>query len=278
MFTRTSRFVALTMFGLAVVLPGASISALEGAGVSGAAADKAPLYKTPRAALQAGLEEFRSGDATSALAALTYAAAGGESLAQWKLAKIYANGEGVARDDLKAYEYFSQVVAEFDEESPNRRDQVAVSSAIVAVGVYNLTGIANSRVRPDPARAMQMFQYAATRFGDPSAQYNLARMHLDGVGVGKDTRQGLRWLYLAAQKGHLQAQALLGQILLTGQDGAPAQPGRALMWLTLAREAATDAKKDQWIVDLYDRAMAGANEEDRQVALVYLEEHLKGRN
>jgi TPR repeat protein len=278
MFTRNSRFVAITIFGLAALLPGTYISALEGAGVSGSAADKAPLFKTPRAALQAGLEEFRSGDASSALAALTYAASGGEPLAQWKLAKIYANGEGVARDDLKAYEYFSQIVAEFDEDSPNRREQVAVSNAIVAVGVYNLTGIANTRVRPDPARAMQMFQYAATRFGDPSAQYNLARMHLDGVGVAKDSRQGLRWLYLAAQKSHLQAQALLGQILLTGEDGAPAQPARALMWLTLAREAASDAKKDQWIIDLYDRAMAAANKEDRQIALVYLEDHLKGRN
>jgi hypothetical protein len=33
------------------------------------------------------------------------------TLAQWKLAKIYANGDGVSRDDLRAYDYFSQIVS-----------------------------------------------------------------------------------------------------------------------------------------------------------------------
>ena len=150
----------------------------------------------------------------SAIAALKYAAAGGELLAKWKLAKIYANGDGVPRDDLKAFDYFWQIIANYDEDSPNPGDRSIVSSAFVAVGVYSLNGIADTKVRPDPARAMQMFQFAATNFGDANAQYNLARMHLDGVGVAKDSRQALRWLYLAAEKGHLQAQALLGQMSL----------------------------------------------------------------
>lgn len=274
-----SRIAAVAVFGVAASWPGAApLSALEG--VNGTAAEnKTPLtFTTPRAALKAGLEDFRSGDSVSAIAALKYAAAGGEALAQWRLGKIYAGGDGAPRDDLKAYDYFSQVVTGYDEENPNPRDALVVSSAFVAVGVYSLTGIANTRVRPDPTRAMEMFQFAATRFSDSNAQYNLARMHLDGVGVPKDSRQGLRWLYLAAQKGHLQAQAQLGQILLMGQGDIRPQPARALMWLTLAREAAMDSKQNQWIVDLYDKAMASANNEDRQVALLYLENYLKRRN
>jgi TPR repeat protein len=51
-------------------------------------------------------------------------------------------------------------------------------------------------------------------FGDANAQYNLARMHFEGAaGVKKDSREGIRWLFLAADKGHLQARALLGQTL-----------------------------------------------------------------
>jgi uncharacterized protein len=50
------------------------------------------------------------------------------------------------------------------------------------------------------------------------------------------------------------------------------------MWLTLAREAAIDSKKDKWIIDLYDKTVASANDEDWQDALVYLEDHLKRRN
>ncbi|WOJ88191.1 tetratricopeptide repeat protein [Methylocapsa polymorpha] len=271
----SSRIAALALFGAAACLWGTHIRALEGA--DGAAADKAPtkLYQTPRAALKAGLEDFQSGDSRSAIEALKYAAAGGEPRAQWKLAKIYASGDGVPRDDVKAYDYFSQIVVNYDEDSPNRRDLPIVASAFVAVGVYSLNGISDARVRPDPARAMQMFQYAATNFGDANAQYNLARMHLDGAGVGKDSRQALPWLRLAAEKGHVQAEAMLGQILFAGMDGIPPQRARALMWLTLAREAAIDSKKDQWIIDLYDRAMGAASDEDRQLALTYLEDHLK---
>jgi hypothetical protein len=147
-----SRISGVVLFGLAACLPGSHIGAFEGA--DGASIEKAPLqtFATPRAALQAGLEGFRSGNATSAIEALKYAAARGELLAQWKLAKIYANGDGVPRDDIKAYDYFSQIVTNYDEDDPNRRDLAVVSSALVALGIYNLNGIADSKVRPDPQR------------------------------------------------------------------------------------------------------------------------------
>jgi uncharacterized protein len=268
----------LCFFGLAACSPGFRIGAFEA--TDGAAVEKAPLqtFATPRAALQAGLEGFRSGNAASAIEALKYAAAGGELLAQWKLAKIYANGDGVPRDDIKAYEYFSQIVANYDEDDPNRRDLAIVSSAIVAIGIYDLNGIANSKVRPDPKRALQMFQFAATTFGDANAQYNLVRMHLDGAGVYKNGQEAIRWLFLAADKGHLQAEALLGQTLFTGREGVRPQRALGLMWLTLAREAAIDSKKDKWIIDLYEKAVASANDGDRRNALAYLEDHLKRRN
>jgi TPR repeat protein len=274
----SSRLTGAVLFSLAVCLPGTRIDAFEGA--DGAAAEKAPLqsFATPRAALQAGLESVLSGHAVSAIDALKVAARGGEPLAQWQLAKIYANGDGVPRDDVKAYDYFSQIVTNYDEDDPDRRDNAIVSSAFVALGIYNLNGIANSKVRPDPQRALQMFQFAATTFGDANAQYNLARMHLEGAGVDKDSREAIRWLFLAADKGHLQAEALLGQTLFSGQEGVHPQRARGLMWLTLAREAAIDSKKDKWIIDLYDKAVASANDEDRQDALAYLEDHLKRRN
>jgi uncharacterized protein len=62
-----------------------------------------------------------------------------------------------------------------------------VSSAIVAIGIYNLNGIANTKVHPDPQRALEMFQFATTNFGDANAQYNLARMHFEGADVKKDS-------------------------------------------------------------------------------------------
>ncbi|MEI9916360.1 MAG: tetratricopeptide repeat protein [Methylovirgula sp.] len=94
------------------------------------------------------------------------------------------------------------------------------------VGAYSLNGIPNTHVMSDPMRALEMFQYAATNFGNADAQYNLARMYLDGVGVTRDAGQAARWLHLAAEKNHIEAQALLGQLLFTGTRGRrpPARP------------------------------------------------------
>ena len=67
-------------------------------------------------------------------------------------------------------------------------------------------------------------------------------------------------------------------MLFNGNNGVQRQRARGLMWLTLARESALDAAKDKWIVDLYDKAVGTATDNDRQIALVYLETHLKKRD
>jgi TPR repeat protein len=237
-----------------------------------------PIFKNPRQALREGLDSYLSGNAKNSVDALKYAADGGESLARWKLGRMYADGDGVVRDDYRAYQYFSQIVADYNDDDPARRERAIVSSAFVALGVYNLNGIANSRVKSNPERAVEMFQYAATNFGDANAQYNLGRLYLDGsAGVDRDTRQAARWLSLAADKGNPSAQALLGQMLFNGQEGVLRQRARGLMWLTLARDAATSAN-DKWIVDLYEKAVGAASDPDRQMALTYIEAHLQKRD
>ena len=236
------------------------------------------LFKNPKAALRAGLEGVRNGHAHSAVAALQYAAEGGESLAQWKLGKMYASGDGVPQDDVKAFDYFSQIIDGYDEDDADPRQAPVVSSAFVALGAYNLTGIANTRIAPDPQRALEMFHFAAVNFGDANAQYNLARMYLDGTGIDKDRRQAARWLFLAADKGHVESEAVLGQLLFYGYEGVPPQRPMGLMWLSLARDGVADKVKDHWIVDLYNKATAAASDADRQAALVDLEDHARRRN
>ncbi len=280
MYRRNALFVVI---GIAALAAGASAVAPAGLAFDGttqtaATTDKTTplqIFKNPQAALRAGLEDFKTGDSRSGLEALKYAADAGESLARWKLAKMYADGDGVPRDDIKAYEYFAQIVENYDEDNPDPRELPVVSSAFVAVGAYSLNGIANTKVAPDPQRALAMFQYAATNFGDPNAQYDLARMYLDGIGVDKDAAQAARWLHLAADKNHAEAQALLGQLLFAGRDGVPLQRGVGLMWLTLARDAALQDKKDQWILDLYNNAVAAASDSDKEIAALYVADFKK---
>ena len=125
---------------------------------------------------------------------------------------------------------------------------------------------------------MEIFHFAAVTFGDANAQYNLARMFLDGNGTPKDVPQAARWFYLAADKGHVESEALLGQILFNGYGTVPPQRARGLMWLSLARDGVTDKAKDAWVLDLYSRAMGLASDADRQVASLYLGDHGKRRN
>jgi hypothetical protein len=151
-----------------------------------------------------------------------------------------------------------------------------VSSAFVALGTYFLDGIKDTYVAANPARAVEMFSYAASYFSDSNAQYNLARLYLEGTGVRKDARHAARWFNLAAEKGHTASQALLGHLLMTGQ-GVPRQRAKGLMWLTLAREASTDSVKDQWIASLYQEAFVAADESDRKLALALLEQYIQSR-
>ncbi len=119
-----------------------------------------------------------------------------------------------------------------------------------------------------------MFHTAASYFGNPSAQYNLGRLYLDGTGAPRDPRQAARWLNLAAEKGYAPAQALLGHLLINGDQGIPRQRALGFMWLTLARQAAASAK-DRWISELYERGTESVSESDRQRALSYVEQFQK---
>lgn len=224
-------------------------------------------------AFKSGTQAYIAGDRTKGLTALQYAAENGHPVAQWKLGRIYADGDGVQRDPYKAYQYFSQLCAKNAETSPFLPQARFVANAFVALGNYHLEGIPNSEVKADPRRAAQLFRYAATYFGDADAQYYLAQLYLEGRGAQKDARTAARWLYSAANKGQHQAQARLGQMMVHG-EGVPKQAARGLMWLTLAADAA-NGRGDEWIQKAYDDAVRETSQDDRIVARSYLEQHLR---
>ncbi len=211
----------------------------------------------------------------TAFASLQYAAEGGHPIAQWKLGRMYADGDGVAQDDLRAFEYFSRIANNHADDSPSAPQATIVANAFVALGRYYLSGIPNSKIQSDPERAREMFSYAASYFGNADAQYDLARLYLKSAGASRDDfRYGARWLGLAAQKGQHQAQALLGQMLFNG-DQLPRQAARGLMWLTLASENATP--DEGWIRDSFAKAMAKASQDDKTMAFQMLEHWIQGR-
>jgi TPR repeat protein len=232
-----------------------------------------PITPTATEAFRSGADALKLGEKAKAISSLQYAAEKGHALAQWKLGRMYAEGDGVPRDDLRAFDYFSRIADGHADESPMMPQARIVSYAFVQLGHYYLEGIPNSTVKPDPERAREMFSYAASYFGDADAQYQLARLYLDGAPGEK--RQAVRWLSAAAHKGQYRAQALLGKILCQG-DLVPRQIARGLMWLTLARESAT-TDEDAWIRDMQEKASRQATDDERSMAVVYLERYMKAR-
>src|SRR5437762_10743365 len=158
------------------------------------------LKKVPPAAPTATATATATAVAAPSLNSLQYAAEGGHPVAQWKLGRMYADGDGVIQDDLRAFEYFSRIANAHAEDSPSAPQATIVANAFVALGRYYLNGIPNSKIKSDPERAREMFSYAASYFGNADAQYDLARLYLRGGGPPRDEfRHGARWLGLAAQ-------------------------------------------------------------------------------
>src|SRR5260370_3539394 len=173
----------------------------------------------------------------TSLTSLQYAAEGGHPVAQWKLGRMYASGDGVTQDDLRAFEYFRRIANAHAEDSPSAPQAAIVANAFVALGRYYLNGIPNSKIKSDPDRAREMFSYAASYFGNADAQYDLARTYLHGGATSRDDfRYGARRVGLPAHERQHQAQALRGHMLFNG-DQLPRQAARGLIGLALARRS-----------------------------------------
>jgi len=251
-------------FAMATALP-AAITPATAFDIKKAEKDGA----SPVDAFRAGTRFYYAGKKTEALSAFNFAAEKGHAGSQFALARMYARGEGVSRDDLKAFEYYRQVARHSGGTySPGSKQARFIAKAYVAIGGYYMTGIGDSDIRPDVAKARDIFRYAASYFGDPEAQFLLARLYWNGKDAESDPALATRWFLSSARKGHLHAQATLGQALFYGEKNLERRPAHGLMWLSIARMRAK-RPKDDWIFDAQERAFGLANEKQRRKAMKF---------
>src|SRR5262249_56834766 len=74
---------------------------------------------TPMEALRSGTQALRAGKPDQAVTSLEYAAGQGMPGAMWKLGRMYADGEGVGQNKLRAYEYFLNLTKTHPYEPPD---------------------------------------------------------------------------------------------------------------------------------------------------------------
>ena len=262
-FLRIAAFAALT--AVAVASTAEHAAAFEEKVFDDKTGVKA--QSNPWAVFQFGFSAYKSGHKDQAVQAYRYAAENGQIGATWKLARMYAQGDGVARDDYEAFKFFTEI-AEQDVE-PGSPEESYVSDALVALGGYLKQGIPGTPVQPDAAAAQEYYMRAAANYRNPNAQFEMGKMFLSGEGgVKASVRQAGRWLQLAAEKGHAGAQATLGNLLF---ESGKVVRGLAMMTAALERASPVD---QPWIRGMQEQALSLAGEADRRTAIALAEDLL----
>lgn len=238
--------------------------------------EPAPLTQnmSPKDAFILGTRAYQSGDTEQAVTALELAARMGHAGAQWKLGQMYAEGDGVERNDLKAFQYFSRLADQHADDNPQRPNAKFIAKAFVVVAGYYLSGIPNTPIARNLDRAADLVRHAAIYFGDTDAQYQLARMYLDGQGIERNPRRAVRWLAMAAKDGHVNAQSELGAILWNGDEDLKRRPVEGLMWLEVAMNNSSSVANDSFR-RAYASAFMQATESQRDRARSKAERWLK---
>ena len=226
-----------------------------------------PSYASANQAYRQGLRAYRAGDMASALPALSFAAGEGVLGAQLKLARMYEAGDGLEQNDAKAFQFYQQIADAYAETSPRHPIARHIAGVFVKLGDYHARGIEELKLTSDTVKAAGYYRHAASFFGEPQAQYKLAKLYLLGDGVEKSPRLAVNWLANASKKRHAPSQALLGDLLWRGGQEIRQQPAQGLALLSLARRNANRQERD-WIDNLYQSAFAKAGPEARAAAKV----------
>jgi TPR repeat protein len=183
------------------------------------------------------------------------AAASGDLLAAFNFGVCLAEGVGIDRDDAKAVEWlrraadgvvnaqywYGRMVTEGRGVPADpvegrvwiaRAAEVGMPEAEVFLADMLLSGRGGERNHP---AALELFEKAAGR-GHVGAMFGVAAMNGGGHDVPTDRVVAQRWFLAAAERGHPQAQMMLGRYLYRGLAGEPdIEKGRYWLQKALAQ-------------------------------------------
>jgi len=224
-----------------------------------ALAARSANFSSPQAAFEQGMGALRAGQMDVALPALEHAAGKGVFLAEFYLARIFADPTSAYTDHAKAYVLYQRLADQYADIDPDA-DQRApfVAKSFTALAGYLLRGVPEINVQPDPGRAAEYLHHAATFFNDRNAQFELAKLYLRANEEPIKTRQALHWLAVLTEQGHAGAQAFLADLYWHGNH-VEKSPLRAYALVTVAVENAPVHERI-WIEDIHQNIYCGLSE------------------
>ena len=243
--------------------------AIAAAGAAWAGEGVKYKYASPQAAFEQGLGAYKSGYYEIAIPALEEATKAGPELnrffAEFYLARIYSDNSSALTDHAKAYELFHKLALENADADPeDGRRAPFVAKALTALADYLRRGVKGIGVRPNPERAFELLQHAATVFGDQDARFELAKGYLGGRSGSEDVKRGMHYLSVLTEEGYSAAQALLADLYWRGRH-VKKDERRALALITVAVENAPEHERI-WIEDIYQNIFCGTSQGTRKQA------------
>ena len=188
---------------------------------------------------------------------LSEAAGQGNLAARVEMGRRFTQGRGVEKSEGNAISYFRGIISEYENISAHDKRSPYVAAAYLEMARLYKAGVPEANIDPNSAQAFGLLHHAASYFGDPVAQFELAKLLMSGDGVTKNTRAAAQWLLNASRKGYAPAQALLGDLLWRGGDGVKRVAGDGLGLLAIARQNALGA--DQvWVNKMFEAARSAA--------------------
>ena len=170
-----------------------------------------------------GAEAFAKGDYERAFERWEGLASEGDARAQYRLAQMYSQGLGVARDDTAAIRWYVRAA-----------EQGLVEARYELALMYSL----GRGARKDDTKVAYWYGRLAEE-GHATAQHLLARMYEEGKGVVRDVPRAVFWYRRAAEQGYVEAQAKLGVMYAEG-FGVAKDPVQAWVWFDLAAARGND--------------------------------------
>jgi TPR repeat protein/serine/threonine protein kinase len=166
------------------------------------------------------LEVWRTNvDDGDVLETLRRLAAGGNADVMFRLGRLYANGTGVARDEMQAAQWY------------RKGADAGNSSAMAALAVMLLEGRGTAI---DQQEALRLLKLASAN-NNTEAMNRLGHILVAGKYADKDTAEAGRLFTKAAEAGHVPSMFELGRAYYNG-TGVDVDLGKAAMWYQQAAD------------------------------------------
>ncbi|MGZ5007538.1 MAG: J domain-containing protein [Methylobacter sp.] len=210
---------------IAVVAVAVSVTMLYQSGLKTKAVAAASVDQEIEAKLKKAKQLLKQGQALKALPLYLQLAEQGSAEAQFQAGLIYANGQGVAKDDKQAVGWFAKAAGQ------GHREAQTKLGFMYAIG---------KGVEQNYTLAFY-WCYKAAGQGDVIAQYNLGLMYAKGQGVVKDNSLAFSWYSKAAEQGDAHAQYNLGEMYEKGVGVAKDSNQAATLYRKAANQGLAEA-------------------------------------